>query len=82
MKPIPLITGLLLCLTLGGCVALVDPMTSAPGNNTGQMCPPGQAKKGNCMPDGGFCPPGQQKKGGCITAATPIMPAPVQIQVR
>ena len=54
-------------LFLAGCV--VQP-TAGPGNSTGNMCPPGQAKKGNCYPGGGFCPPGQQKKGGCARTDT------------
>ncbi|MDO5652591.1 MAG: hypothetical protein Q4G39_00575 [Brachymonas sp.] len=66
-------------LMLAGCVA-VQP-ASGPGNSTGDMCPPGQAKKGNCYPGGGFCPPGLKKQGRCPEpAATSV--APVEVQVR
>ena len=29
-------------------------------------CPPGQERKGNCTPEGGFIPPGHQQDGRSI----------------
>ena len=60
---------------LAGCV--VHPVVG-PGNSSGNMCPPGQAKKGNCYPDGSFCPPGPKKQGRC--PATGSAPA-VEVQI-
>lgn len=53
---------------LAGCTVAVGPDGGYYGSggpaNSG-VCPPGQAKKSNCLPGGGFCPPGHQKNGKC-----------------
>ena len=54
-------------LLLAGCTVAVGPGHDGYGGgpaNSG-VCPPGQAKKGNCLPGGGFCPPGHIKNGKC-----------------
>lgn len=58
------ISGLLMVTSLMLSACVVVPVDNAPRGN---LCPPGQAKKGNCSPDSdrGFCPPGQAKKGAC-----------------
>lgn len=35
---------------------------TANANGSGEFCPPGHAKHGECSE---FCPPGQAKKGNC-----------------
>lgn len=62
----------LAALLLGGCaVSVGDPYYGdeygygSYGAGNGKQCPPGQAKKGNCLPGGGFCPPGLKKQGRC-----------------
>lgn len=63
----------LLCLPLtttllGGCVVLDPDMPHDRGRAVGQHthCPPGQERKGNCTPEGGFVPPGHQQDGRSI----------------
>ncbi len=75
MKLLMLAGSLLLTAGLGGCVVApgydgygydggYGPVGGGGGGgNNG--CPPGQAKKGNCYPGGGFCPPGLKKQGRC-----------------
>ena len=58
----------LAAMLLGGCaVSVGDPYYDGAygGAGNGKQCPPGQAKKGNCLPGGGFCPPGLKKQGRC-----------------
>jgi hypothetical protein len=54
---------------LSGCAVVPAPVVYE--TRAAKMCPPGQAKKGNCAPayeerhEHNFCPPGPAKKGNC-----------------
>lgn len=76
-------------LLLGGCAVSVGDPGYGGGAGNGQQCPPGQAKKGNCLPGGGFCPPGLKKQGRCgpttgdgtVIVDPAIRVEPIRVQV-
>ena len=92
MKTIVSALPLAALLLLGGCaVSLGDPYYDGSyGAGNGSHCPPGQAKKGNCLPGGGFCTPGLKKQGRCgpstgsgaVVVDPGIRVEPVRVEVR